>query len=183
MSQPTPSPAATPVTSATAATPGKSPSRRKLHFVTIDDALAEADRLAAADRDGRIIQLGNWTLGQALGHLATWAEFAVDGYPESLHPPLVVRLIGRLLRNRVLHGPMMAGMRIGRVPGGTIGTDVLPTDDGLRRFRVAMERLRTTPPTITNPVFGRMTHAEWIQLNLRHAELHLGFLVPRDLTG
>jgi len=177
MTQTTPSPAATP---ARPAAPAK---RRKLHFATIDEALAEADRLVTAERDGRLAQLGNWTLGQALGHLATWAEFAVDGYPESLHPPLVVRLIGRLLRNRVLRGPMMAGMRIGRIPGGTVGTDVLSTDDGLRRFHVAMERLRTTPPTITNPVFGRMTHAEWIQLNLRHAELHLGFLVPRDLTG
>ena len=161
----------------------RSARRRERHFKTIDDALAEAERLAAAEREGRLEQRGNWTLGQALGHLATWAGFALDGYPDTLRPPLVVRVIGRLLRRRILRGPMMSGMRIGRIPGGTVGTDMLSSDEGLRRFRAQFERLRTTAPTVANPVFGPLTHQQWIDLNLRHAELHLGFLARRDEAG
>lgn len=153
--------------------------RRKLRFETLDDALAEAERLAAAERDGRLTHTGNWTLGQTLGHLATWTNFAFDGYPPEVHAPLPVRLILRLLRNRILNTGMQPGVKIGKVPGGTLGLDVLPTDEGLRRFRAALERLRGTGPGVVNPAFGRLTHGQWIQLNLRHAELHLGFQVPR----
>jgi hypothetical protein len=74
---------------------------------------------------------------------------------------------------------MMSGVRVGKVPGGTFGIDELSTVEGLNRFRSAMERLRNESPTLVNPVFGRLTHEKWIQLNLRHAELHLGFQVPQ----
>ena len=40
--------------------------------------------------------------------------------------------------------------------------------------------LRDNDPAKPNPVFGPLTHEQWIQLNLRHAELHLGFLVPQS---
>ena len=66
-------------------------------------------------------------------------------------------------------------MIIGRLPGGTVGLEELSTDDGLRRFREAFTRLRQTAPTKSNPVFGPLTHEQWIALNLRHAELHLSF--------
>jgi hypothetical protein len=89
--------------------------------------------------------------------------------------PLPVRMILRLMRNKILNSGMMAGVRIRGIPAGTVGLDVLSIGDGLSRYRAAMERLRQTPPTIPNPVFGPLTHAQWIQLNLRHAELHLSF--------
>src|SRR5215207_5022801 len=111
--------------------------RRKLRFNSIDEALAEADRLAAAEREGRLRHIGKWTLGQSLGHLATWANFAMDGYPQSDHPPLPVRLIARMLRNRILTKGMMPGMKIGRLPGGTLGTEPHSTEEGLSRFRAA----------------------------------------------
>jgi hypothetical protein len=155
--------------------PSPSSNRRQLRFESIEAALADAERLAQAEREGRLKSCGNWTLGQALGHLGTWANFPFDGYPDSLHPPLPVRIIARLLRRKIIYGRMMAGMRIGKLPGGTVGLDVLSTDEGLSRFRTAMQRLRDTPPTIHNPVFGPLTHDQWIQLNLRHAELHLSF--------
>src|SRR5688572_4707312 len=153
-------------------------SRRTLHFNTLDETLADAERLVAAEREGTLTRCGNWTLGQALGHLATWANFALDGYPPEVRPPWPVRMILRLMRGRVLNHGMTSGVRIGRVPGGTLGTDVLDAEEGLRRFRSALERLRAEAPTIENPVFGRLTNAQWIQLNLRHAELHLSFHTP-----
>ena len=49
--------------------------RRPLHFETIGEVLAEVNRLADAEREGRLKRLGHWTLGQTLGHLAGWAEY------------------------------------------------------------------------------------------------------------
>ena len=156
------------------------PPRRTLRFETIDDALAEADRLVAAEREGRLTRAGNWSLGQTLGHLATWAEFAFNGYPPSIRPPAPIRWVLRLLKNRVLTKGMTPGVKLGRLPGGTLGLDDLPPDDALHRFRAALQRLKASAPTSDNPVFGPLTHQEWIQLNLRHAELHLGHQVPRE---
>jgi hypothetical protein len=155
-------------------------SRRVLRFSSIDDALAEAERLVMAEREGRLDCVGTWKLGRALGHLATWANFAHDGYPPEVRAPLPVRMILRMMRGVVLKKGMMPGVRIGKLPGGTVGLDEMDADEGLRRFRAAMERLRTSPPTLPNPVFGPLTHEQWIQLNLRHAELHLGFQCPRN---
>ena len=154
------------------------PHRRKLRFDTIEDALAEAERLVAAEREGRLARAGNWSLGRTLGHLATWANFAFDGYPPEVSAPLPVRLILRAMRGRVLNQGMMAGVKIGRLPEGTVGVEEMPAEAGLERFRAALRRLKDSSPTADNPVFGKLTHAQWVQLNLRHAELHLGHQVP-----
>jgi hypothetical protein len=51
-------------------------------------------------------------------------------------------------------------------------------EESLPRYRSALERLKKETPTAPNVIFGALTHEEWIALNLRHAELHLGFLLP-----
>src|SRR5213079_583715 len=104
-----------------------------------------------------------------------WNDYAFDGYPPPLHPPLIIKMILKLRKNSFLRGPMPAGVNIPRIAGGTMGTDVLSLDEGLSRFRLAMERLRSTAPSIPSPIFGPLTHDQWIGLNLRHAELHLSF--------
>ena len=152
--------------------------RRKLRFTSVDDVIAEAERLAGAEREGRLKQLGNWTLGQIINHLATWAEFAYCGYPPSVRAPLPVRMILRMLRNKILTQGMTPGINIRGIPGGTLGTERVPTEQALPRLRAALETLRQTCPPGPNPVFGRMSHDQWIALNLRHAELHFGYLVP-----
>lgn len=163
----------------TAATKAAVPlQRRSLRFETLDATLVEAERLLAAEREGRLHRTGNWSLGQTLGHLATWATFAFDGYPPEVRAPLPVRLVLRTMRNRILTKGMMPGVKVGRVPGGTLGLEPMDADEGLRRLREAYRRLQASPPTITNPVFGTLSHDQWVQLNLRHAELHLGNQVP-----
>ena len=150
--------------------------RRKLHFTSIDEALADIDRLVAAEREGKLQRLGHWTLGQALGHLATWAQFAFDGTP--LKPPLIVLWIMRLRKNKFLRDPMPGGVKIPKVPGGTLGTEPLTLDEGLHRCRACLQRLDREAPSKPNVIFGTLTHDQWKQLNLRHAELHLSFFKP-----
>jgi hypothetical protein len=150
--------------------------RRTLRFETIDDALADAEAMAAAAREGRLRTLGNWSLGQILGHLATWVGYAYDGVPVS--PPLLIRWIMKPMKKRFLYKQMPVGVRIPRTPGGTFGTDPLSLDEGLERYRRALTRLKTEAPQRRHPIFGEMTHAEWVAGQLRHAELHLSFVKP-----
>src|SRR5690349_20727352 len=138
-------------------TPSAPPARRTLRFASLDEVLAEAERLAVAERAGRLRRAGNWPLGQTLGHLATWGAFALDGCPPEVCAPLPIRLILRMMRNRILTKGMMPGVKVGRVPGGTLGLEPLDTETGLRRLRDVYARLRATAPTIPNPVFGRLT--------------------------
>jgi hypothetical protein len=150
------------------------PERRRLRFETIDDALADAEAMAAAARDGRLRQLGNWPLGQILGHLATWVGYAYDGVPVT--PPLLIRWIMRPMKRRFLYKAMPPGVRIPKTPGGTFGTDAMSVEEGLERYRQACARLKAEAPKRRHPIFGEMTHEEWIAGQLRHAELHLSFV-------
>jgi Protein of unknown function (DUF1569) len=152
--------------------------RRKVRFETFDEAIADAEMLAAAERNGTLRALGNWTLGQAIGHIAYWADAPFDGYPKTPPLPWLLRVLLPLLKNGFLNKKLPAGARIPGTPDGTFGVDVLPTDEALGRLQSAFDRLAKQKPTRLNPVFGEMTHAEWIKLNLRHAELHLSFLKP-----
>jgi len=166
------------------ATQTTSPQRRQLRFQTIDDMLADVERLAEHERAGRLTQCGNWSLGQTLNHLTTWTNFAFEGYPASVCPPLPIRLMIRMMRNRILTKGMSSGIKMRSVPGGTLGIEPIPCDQALPEFRAAMDRLRQTCPADPNPIFGPLTHDQWIQLNLRHAELHLSFqLSTADTTA
>ena len=155
---------------------GKVAGRRVLRFESIDQALAEVERLTEAERAGRLRRLGNWTLGQALGHLAAWAEYGYTGSP--LKVPLLIKCILRLRKRKFLYGPMRAGVKIPGVEGGTLATEPVPLEGALGRYRRVLERLKAEAPAAPNPIFGPLAHDESVALNLRHAELHLGFLVP-----
>ena len=153
---------------------GKVSGRRILRFDSLDEVMAEVDRLVDADRAGRLTRLGNWTLGQTLGHLAGWVEYSYTGAP--LKVPFFLRWILRGFKRRFLYEPMRAGAWIPGVEGGTLAFDPMSTEEGLERMRRAMGRLKAEAPAAPHAVFGPMTHDEWIAMHLRHSELHLGFL-------
>jgi hypothetical protein len=156
-----------------AKTPGPQ-NRRTLHFTKIDEALADVQTLADAERTGSLRCLGNWTFGQNLGHLAKWVDFSYDGVPLKL--PFFVPWIMRPMKNRMLTHPMKPGARIPKVPGGTLAIEPVSTPDGLAHFQEAFSRLAREAPVRPHALFGAMTHDEWIAQHLRHAELHLSFL-------
>ncbi len=156
----------------------KTQDRRPLRFCTIDDVLADVDRIVAADKAGKLRCTGNWTAGQAMGHVAAWSNFAYEGFPMD-PPPWIIRLILGFLKKKYLRKGMPAGVEIPKVKGGTFATDVLSTDEGAARLRKAMIRLKSGEPAkFDSPAWGHMPDNERIALNLRHAELHLSFIHP-----
>jgi hypothetical protein len=157
---------------------GKVADRRGLRFNSIDDLLADVDRIVAAERAGRLRQAGNWTAGQTMGHLAAWINYAYDGFPMD-RPPWFVRFILGFLKKKYLRDGMPAGVRIPKAENGTYGTEPLSTAEGADRLRKALARLKSGETArYDSPAWGRMPDEERIALNLRHAELHLSFLHP-----
>lgn len=148
--------------------------RRTLRFESIDQILADLDRLTAAQRDGKLKSLGNWTAGQNLGHLAAWIDYSYNGVPFKV--PAILKILVRPMKKRILYKSMKAGSRIPKVPGGTLGIEPCSFDEGATRFRNNLNRLRSECPAQPHALLGRLSHGEWIAQHLRHAELHLSFL-------
>lgn len=151
----------------------KAAARRVLRFAGIKEMIADADALAVLERAGKLRSAGAWTLGQAMHHLASWADYAYAGLPIKI--PLPLRILFRPMKQRAIYKPMPAGLRIPRIAGGTLAIVREPLDTAQPRLHRSFERLKSEAPTLPHPIFGPLTHDEWINLNLRHCELHLSF--------
>lgn len=149
---------------------------RKLRFNSISELNRELEKIAQLDREGRLVTSGNWTAGQIMAHLAAWIEYGYDGYPIK-SPPWFIRWFLKLQLQRMLEKGMQRGVKIPGIPGGTVGADDMPTDEGIARLTKAFQRLEAREEApYDSPAFGKMSHDDRIRLNLRHAELHLGYL-------
>lgn len=151
--------------------------RRTLRLSSIDDLLAELDQIEQAAQAGTLRAIGNWTPGQILGHLAAWIEYGWTGYPMKAPPWPISWLLRRTLR-RTLRDGLKSGVKIPGIAGGTTGTEALETDVALERFRAALQRLQAGEPVrYESPAFGPMSQEDRVALQLRHAELHLSYLL------
>lgn len=140
--------------------------------------LVDARALAGALR---VRRLGNWTLGQALNHIAAWIEFPYIGYPAELVIPDEMRANADAVKDRMMNATMAPGERLPGLEAGTLATEVVPTAIGLARLEAAARYLEegdpAEPTPFPDPAFGVITRHEWTQISLRHAELHLSFYV------
>ena len=160
--------------------PAPADARRPVRFPTLGHALEDAEGLAAAETAGSLRSAGRWTLGQALGHLAWWADEPFRDHRFPLHLRVLFRVVGPLTKARTLRGDVRPGVRLPGVARGTYGAEVRPTDEGLASMRAAFARLDRTCPSRPDPGFGRLTHDEWRTLHRRHAEHHLSFFHPGE---
>ncbi len=152
--------------------------RRKLTFVSLDDAVRDAEALLEKGYD----RAGNWDLAQVCSHLTEWMRFPVEGFPKL---PLFLRPVFWLFRNTV--GPAKRakytaeGMPSGKPtmpqtvaePGGDAAAAVAKLKEVAERFQAH------AGPIHPSPLFGAMTKDEALQLQLKHCEHHLSFLVPK----
>jgi hypothetical protein len=146
--------------------------RRQLHFSSVDEILAEAERLAARNRR----TLGNWSLGQILWHLATVMNTSIDGTP--VRPNIFMRMLGPLMKRGMLTKPMPAGFKLPASFAKIFGPPETSIEDGLRMIREAVGRQKTETHRERSPFLGEMSADDYVQLHCRHAELHLSFVVP-----
>ena len=149
---------------------------RRLRFSDTNECIAEIDRIVAAEKAGKLRRSGNWTAGQCLNHVACWINYGYEGFPS--RAPWFVRLIVKRMLPKYIRDGMPRGVRIPRVAGGTHGTEDMPIDQAAEKLRTALKRLTTEPAKFESPAFGKLSEEHRLALNLRHAELHMGYLHP-----
>lgn len=150
--------------------------RRQLRFCSFDELLADAQRLCA-NPDTRT--LGNWPVSQLLAHVATAINASIDGIEGvEVKPPFVLRLLGPLLKRRVLKRGLPSGFKLAEELEGRAYPVVGSPQEAYEMLRAAIERTKRERMTARNPVFGQLTHEEWIRFHLQHAAMHLSFAVP-----
>jgi hypothetical protein len=150
----------------------KVPGRRQLSFESYEELLADLDRLGSRP----VRHLGNWSPGQNFRHLATVYNNSIDGF--TLKFPLPLRMVAKLFRKRLMSMSMPAGFKLPAKTGRSLMPPPTSTEEGLAELRAAIARLQNEPPRAKHPLFGEMTNEEWGKLHLKHAALHLSFLVP-----
>jgi hypothetical protein len=149
---------------------------------TIEDLLAEAERVVAAAGAGRVRSLGNWSPAQILWHIARLMEFSFDGFswryrrgPHWLTQPfrfLAWRWMIRLAFRPGFPNPPEAA---------ALEPPVVSLDEAAAALRRQIERIRRGERMAQeSAVEGPYSHEQWVYIHLRHAELHLSFLAIED---
>lgn len=147
--------------------------RRQIRYQSIDDLLADAEQLAA----GPHRTLGNWSLGMILKHLASAFNMGLDGSPTSAPRPLQM-LIRAVMQKRFFEGPMKPGFKLPKKASAKYMPTATSTEEGLGLLREAIGRWKSASHRYPHPLLGPLTPAEWDLCELRHAELHMSFVVP-----
>jgi len=148
--------------------------RRQLKFETFDDVLSDAERLVASQN---CRMLGNWALPELINHLAMTMNSSIDGF--AAKAPFLIRWVGPLIKRSVVYGKKLS-------PGIKLPAEAVPvafpsgnsSQQALDALRVAFARAARERMEADHPAFGRMTHEEWLLMQLRHAEMHLSFAIP-----
>lgn len=159
----------------------KTARRRLVSYASLADLSKDLDKVEAAHRAGTLKPLGNHQPGPVLGHIA----IAIRGSFDSLAAlnraaPLWLRVIGPLVKSRVLSSPLRPGVRMSPAAEAALWDHTLTFERALDLLRTQVSRLGApgASPSATHPIFGNLTPAEWQTFHLRHAELHMSFLQP-----
>ena len=149
--------------------------RRDLHFSTLDEVVAEVERLVG----GEVRTTGNHSFAQILKHLAL-AHDTSTGRITAPKPPLLMRLMMPLLKRLVINEkPLKPGVKLPQKsedffwPNGPVDVE-----EALAHLKDSVEYYKTHGPLPKHPFFGHLTRAENERLNCRHGALHLGFVHP-----
>ena len=154
------------------------PKKRQLKFQNFDEMLADIDHL----HQGGYVSHGNWTLGQACGHLADWMRFPIDGFPR---PPLPMRVIFWIMKVTVGPGMKRKILAEGFRGGMPTAPETVPdaagfTDEqGITKLRETIGRVESFDgDLLPSPLFGAMDMETLKKVSLLHADHHLGYLEP-----
>ena len=147
--------------------------RRDLKFGSLDEVVSDAEQLVTSP-NARV--LGNWPLSQLLSHLTTAINGSIEGI--SVKAPWYMRLVARLMKGRILRNKLSPGLRLPKAAEAAFYPAAGSPHAALEGLRAAVRRTHTEQMIAPHPVLGKLTHEEWTQMHLRHAELHLSFVVP-----
>lgn len=149
--------------------------RRRLRFRDFDALLAEVRQLHTAPHRA----LGNWSLPQIVMHVGQVMHGSIDGSQAPAEFPLPARIVGRLfLRPLLLNVAVPAGIQPPAAVRREFMFDQAEFDEAFACLETGVQRLGRQGTRVVHPLLGRLSAAQWDKFHLRHAEMHLSFIVP-----
>jgi hypothetical protein len=146
---------------------------RKLRFNSIDEAMAEAERLAVCETR----TTGHFSLGQIYEHLARTFE-VVLGEREMPPTSFPMRTMARLMRPMVLRKASTGFKLPAKAQDVLWPSEDVTVEEGLAHLRETFGRFKSAPKLPKHVFFGNMTRLQHDTLQCRHFESHLGFVHP-----
>lgn len=148
--------------------------RRTVRYSTFSDVVQDAEHLL-----GNHHTVGNWSFGQICQHLARTMEAMIDGF--GFMAPWWARwFIAPFVKNSFLIKPMKPGFKVPKAGAALLPNDSVTAEEGLRQLKAAIQRLAHETPSAPHPFLGKLASEEVIQVQLRHCELHMSFIVPGE---
>jgi len=151
--------------------------RREVDSRSFDEVMADIESLARSRKCARV---GNWDLGQTVGHLARSVSSSIDGFP-SKAPWLMRKLFKRMALKQVM------GTR--KIPQGFKVKGQIVPEPGIDVGRMAgelkgaFERFEKHAGEFApHPFFEKLDKDRWRQLHLIHCAHHLSFQLPGEMA-
>lgn len=152
--------------------------RRSLKFKNLDELIVEAERVTTTPCK----TLGNWTVGQILQHLALASRGPYEGFGV-WRPSLLMRwFVAPFIKNSIITKGMPAGIKLPAGASEIVPAADVPPDRALAALKQVLARYKNEVPQFRHPIFGKLAKQEWVSLALRHAELHLSFIIPQEVA-
>lgn len=146
--------------------------RRSVRYSSLNEFLLEAKQLAETP----VRTLGNWSQGQIYMHLARAMDGSIDGVEMSVPAPMRWIMI-LLFKKRFLENGLPAGFP---APDGPMKPEATSTAEGLAALQRAVDRQNLETARVPHPAFGKLDQEGWGRFHLRHAEMHMSFIVVED---
>lgn len=163
----------------------KAAPRRQVRYETLADLSRDLDAIEAGHRAGTLVTSGNWTPGENLHHCGKTWLLPIDGFPPDAKPPAMVKFVVKtFFKKMAVSGkPAPIGIKFPKGLEEAFGPKIGASfDEGMGLMRAAVSRTAAGARfTHASPLFGALTHDEWLRLLLGHCSMHLSFLHPQGL--
>jgi hypothetical protein len=151
-----------------------SPERRMLSFNSLEEAVADAEKLAS----GPVRTTGNHSFAQILKHLALTHDMST-GKIAAPRPPFLMRLLMPLLKGMILNRPVKPGIKLPKAAEDFFWPDQeWDVGEALAHFKQSVENYRIKGPLEVHPFFGKITQEQSDRINCGHCAMHLSFVHP-----
>lgn len=152
--------------------------RRTLKFASMAELSAELDRIEAAHRAGTLRTTGNWSPGQILQHIGKFMKYPIDGFPPGKPPWLLRVIVQMIFKKKATAGALPpTGIKLRGKVVYLLPDDSVSFDGGMAFLREQIARIaRGERFTHPSPLFGKLTHEQWLRMQLGHSAMHLGFI-------
>lgn len=149
------------------------PERRELSFNSLDEVVADAERLASSE----VRTTGNHSFGQILEHLARTHDMTT-GKMVAPPPPWYMKIMIAIMKPMLINPKnVKPGFKLPKQAEEVFWPDQeFDVQEALAHLKESVEYYKSNGPMPKHPMFGTLSRQQNDELNCCHGALHLSFV-------